>query len=366
MKNILVRAPNWIGDQILAYPFFHYLRESFVGARIGVACVPWVEPVQFRNLVDEMIVLPVPSRQESWLDRVRTIEQGACKLREKGSWDIGICLPNSFSSAWLFFRAGVHLRRGYRSEGRGFLLTDGVARPAQDHRHRAQEYLDLLPNFPNAPERRRAQDFWQAPQENETHSALPGIVPRFDADKAWPTVQPIQPPPCDFWVLAPGSMAESRRWMERNFQELAARIARETGWQGVIVGGAADAEIAARLCENPELKLLDYTAKGPVSALWRLFSEAQFTVANDSGLAHIASLCGSSVYVVWGGGDPKKTAPIGPGRVQIELNPISCWPCERNLCALPENRKVECLRGIAPETVWDGIKSGVRLQNLHG
>ena len=28
IKKLLVRAPNWIGDQVLAFPFFHYLRKA--------------------------------------------------------------------------------------------------------------------------------------------------------------------------------------------------------------------------------------------------------------------------------------------------------------------------------------------------
>ena len=28
-QKILIRAPNWIGDQILAYPCFQYLRAGY-------------------------------------------------------------------------------------------------------------------------------------------------------------------------------------------------------------------------------------------------------------------------------------------------------------------------------------------------
>ena len=55
--TILVRAPNWIGDQVLAFPFFHHLRKAYPKAHIAAVCVPWVENVQFKTLVDEVIVL---------------------------------------------------------------------------------------------------------------------------------------------------------------------------------------------------------------------------------------------------------------------------------------------------------------------
>src|SRR3954469_18915033 len=96
--SILVRAPNWIGDQILSYPFFHFLRRGYPRARITVACVPWVEAVQFRNLVDEVIVLPRPSGEGAWAG-FQALEQGSKLARAQGPFDLGIALPNSFSAA---------------------------------------------------------------------------------------------------------------------------------------------------------------------------------------------------------------------------------------------------------------------------
>src|SRR3954467_6620685 len=104
-ESILVRAPNWIGDHILSYPFFHFLRRGFPRARIAVACVPWVEAVQFRNLIDDVVLLPKPESGNLW-DRFRALEAGAAAARAKGPWDLGIALPNSFSAAWFLKRAG--------------------------------------------------------------------------------------------------------------------------------------------------------------------------------------------------------------------------------------------------------------------
>ena len=101
-KTILVRSPNWIGDQILAYPFFHFLRQTFPFARIAVACVPWVEVVQFKHLVNDVISLPKPAAATLW-EKGKALELGLNFLRKQGPWDLGICLPNSFSAAWLLF-----------------------------------------------------------------------------------------------------------------------------------------------------------------------------------------------------------------------------------------------------------------------
>jgi heptosyltransferase-2 len=358
IKSILVRSPNWIGDQILAFPFFHYLRKAYPKARIGVACVSWVEALQFRNLIDEVIPLEKPDGP-GLMAKLRNLEESARAIREKGPWDMGIILPNSFSSAWMFFRAGVKERRGYNFDGRKFLLHDAIHWPIQSVEHRAQAYVNLLPEEKRP--RRPVSEFWGIPAENELDEDVPGEIEFFNAARAWPDAEPLNPPQGNYWVLAPGSQAESRRWPIEKFVELARQIAQTTGWTGVVVGGLAESQLAESLCEDPELKLVDMTAQGPVPYLWKIFSGAKFSVCNDSGLAHVAALCGSPVQIVWGAGDPKRTLPMGPKKIQMIFQPTECWPCERNTCRLPPGRQMECLRGIQPDAVWKEIQSGIRL-----
>ena len=74
-QKILIRAPNWIGDQILAYPCFQYLRAGYPTAQITAVCQPWVASVQFRHLVDEVYVLPQPTGTSAWA-RARALGSG--------------------------------------------------------------------------------------------------------------------------------------------------------------------------------------------------------------------------------------------------------------------------------------------------
>jgi len=392
VKTILVRAPNWIGDQILSYPFFHFLREAYPSAQITVACPPWVQSVQFRNLVNQVILLPRP-REASFLSRLDALEKGAEILRGMGPWDLGITLPNSFSTAWFLLRAGARFRVGYATEARGLLLNGSVkweksaqkALPGAPSRsHRSEAYLGLLQagdaklvnkfargdalgpvNKLDQPRRVRdsrcGKDFWGIPALNHLDPGVPGIISTFDAESAWPDAEPLDPPPGPYWVLAPGSTAESRRWPPRYFADLARKIAEEKGWTGLVVGGISESDMAAEWERDRDLKLLDWTGRGTPASYWKVFKNAQLSVCNDSGLAHVASLCGSPVQVTWGGGNPLITEPIGPGRVQIAMNPVDCWPCERNTCNLVLEKKLECLKGIYADAVWKDIKTGFRI-----
>ena len=367
-KKILVRSPNWIGDQILAYPFFHWLREAYPRARIVAACVPWVKSVQFMDCVDEVIVLP-RAKGKGFMARIRALEDGAAELKSAGPWDLGITLPNSFSAAWELWRGGALERRGYSMDSRGFLLSQKLPPLRSDVKsHRADVYAGLLPEARMAD--RPASEFWGLPPEakisiesvgefaDPADTGVPGVLEKFDAARAWPDADPVDPPAPNYWVLAPGSAAEARRWPVDRFAELARLIAKETGLIGLVVGGVAEAPLAERLCDDDALKLVDMTAIGSPATLWKIFRGARFTVSNDSGLAHVASLCGSRVQVIWGAGDTQVTRPIGPGKARVIFTPTDCWPCERNRCERPTGRKLECLLGISPDAVWKEIERG--------
>ena len=102
-QRVLVVAPNWLGDAVMALPAIRDVRRHFVGAHLTVAARPSVAMV-FRAVagIDEI----VPLRGK--------VEGG----------DVGILLPNSFRSAWILNAGPASAERwGYRSDFRGLLLT---------------------------------------------------------------------------------------------------------------------------------------------------------------------------------------------------------------------------------------------------
>ena len=254
------------------------------------------------------------------------------------------------------FRAGAKERVGYEGDGRGLLLTRKLSARWLEQNHRADSYLSLLPNRAAI----RATDFWGEEAENELDPPVPGVIPRFPAEKEWHLEKAVEPPIEPYWVLAPGSNAESRRWPVESYLTLAHRISSETKLRGVVIGGPSEATLADRLCDDRTLRLKNLTAQGSAASYWKVFRNAKLTVANDSGLAHIAALCGSPVQVIWGAGDPKRTEPIGPGKVRVIFNPIDCWPCEKNQCQRTTGAKLECLKGLSPDLVWKEIQSGFK------
>jgi lipopolysaccharide heptosyltransferase II len=349
--KILVRAPNWIGDQVLAYPFYVALRRKFPDAKIVSACVPWVGALQFRNQVDQVSVLTPGAETSGVWGAIRHLrDQGQRLLAEHGPFDLAYALPNSFSSAFLLWNSRARSRVGYGMEERSLLLTE----PRNWKRygapvHRARAYWNLIASLDGPPQERVS-----------TESGVFAWANPFLAESEWPDSKPISPPAEPYWVLAPGATADSRRWDLASFLALARRVTDALGARGVIVGGAKEAPLADRLREDRSLELIDLTARGTVADLWKVFRHTKLTVCNESGLAHVASLLGSPVQIICGAADPRRTRPMGPGPVQVSFNPIDCWPCEKNHCYRPPGEEYLCLKGIAPERVWEEIDRGFR------
>jgi lipopolysaccharide heptosyltransferase II len=113
VSRLVVRAPNWLGDAVLALPAMAALRRHFASAHLTVAAPASVAPL-FREATDArpdaILVLPSDNR-------------AATRALGAGAFELGILFPNSFRSAWMLRRAGIPQRWGIARGGRGWLLT---------------------------------------------------------------------------------------------------------------------------------------------------------------------------------------------------------------------------------------------------
>ena len=131
VNRLLVRAPNWLGDAVMALPALEAVRRAFDGRTIILAALPSIAPMFEERTAaapDEILAI----------DRARELDQ-----LKSARADAVLLLPNSFGSAWLARRSGAAERWGYRAGGRGWLLTRGVPRP-RARVHQVQYYLELV------------------------------------------------------------------------------------------------------------------------------------------------------------------------------------------------------------------------------
>src|SRR5688572_20398543 len=96
-ERIVVRPPNWLGDAVMALPALAAVRRHFPAAHLTVAAVPAVASI-FRELTE--------TRPDAVIDLGPSSRVGIATLEGEG-FDLGILFPNSFRSAWQFWRAGI-------------------------------------------------------------------------------------------------------------------------------------------------------------------------------------------------------------------------------------------------------------------
>jgi len=118
-SRILVVAPNWIGDALMAQPLLMRLRKKHPGARIDVLAPPRVAPV-LRRMTEVAKIIEADLRHgELQLgDRWRLGRM----LRERAYIEAYV-LPNTMKAALAPSLARIPLRVGYLGESRVGLLN---------------------------------------------------------------------------------------------------------------------------------------------------------------------------------------------------------------------------------------------------
>ncbi|OFZ88077.1 MAG: lipopolysaccharide heptosyltransferase II, partial [Betaproteobacteria bacterium RIFCSPLOWO2_02_FULL_62_79] len=136
--KILVVAPSWLGDTILAQPLFKLLHARHRDFALDVLAPEWTLPLLKRMPEVRRVILSPFGHGELKLGARRRLGR---ELRAEG-YHQAIVLPNTLKSALAPFFAAIPLRTGFRGEMRWGLLNDvrsldEQALPLMAHRYAA-------------------------------------------------------------------------------------------------------------------------------------------------------------------------------------------------------------------------------------
>jgi len=264
-RNILVRGPNWVGDLVMSTPGFRALRAGFPQARITLHVRSGLEGlVAGSPFFDEVVPL------ESYHRGLPALLREASRLRERSRFDLGLCIPDSVSSALLMRAAGVRHIVGYRRGGRGLLLHQGIDAPADWGRRRitARErfVLGLVEALGCPALGTRLELCVTREEDRAAEAALEGLhLPR-----EGPLV-----------AIAPGaSFGPSKLWPEACYAEVADALVR-SGARTVMVGAPVEREIGdsiSGLMKEPIGNLMGELDLATVKALLR---RSDLVICND-------------------------------------------------------------------------------------
>jgi len=320
VPRILVVAPNWIGDALMAQPLLARLREKLPRLRLDVLAPSWVAPV-LRRMSEVEEVIEAAFRHGALELRARWRLGRA--LRERG-YDQAIVLPNSWKSALIPFFADIPLRSGYVGESRYGLLNltyrakDEPREPMALHYARLSEKPGAAPREPLA----------------EPHLTVDPVAARATALKFGLAG--------DYAVFCPGAeYGPAKRWP--HFAELALQMDLPVA----LLGSAADREACATIAGR------NLAGETTLDEAIELLARARFVVTNDSGLMHVAAAVGTPQVALFGSSSPRHTPPLSSSARVIWLG-IECSPCFARECPLGHFR---CMRELTVAQVLEEIEA---------
>lgn len=119
MDKVLVVAPAWVGDMVMAQTLFKALKRQGA-SEIAVLAPRWTLDVSRRMAEVEHFILADFAHGELSLSKRSALGKSLL-----GQFDTAIVLPRSFKSALVPFFAGIKNRIGYWGECRIGLLNQG-------------------------------------------------------------------------------------------------------------------------------------------------------------------------------------------------------------------------------------------------
>lgn len=328
MAKILVVAPSWIGDTVLAQPLFRRLHELHANLVLEALAPPWTLPVlQYMPEVNEILSSPF---RHGKLDL--TLRMKLAKKIKMRAYDEAIVLPNSWKSALLPFFAGIPKRTGYTGEARWGILNnrtelDKTARPLMVQRFYALSGDEAVSACPPP---------LLVIGEEERLAVLEKF--RLGSDIAMA-------------VLCIGAeFGPAKRWPAKHFSQLARNLSAQH-YVPILLGSKADVGYAQEIslgCGESCLNLCGATTLNDAVAL---LASASLVVSNDSGLMHIAAALNKPLLALFGSSSPEFTPPLSPHAKILSLN-LPCSPCFERVCPLGHFR---CMEDMTPALVLDKI-----------
>ena len=337
IERIVVRGANWIGDAVMSVPALRELSRLFPDSEIVLHTKEAVKGLfDDADFVDR--VLPLDKRSSRIKQTVAQAE-----LLGNNEFDLAILFPNSFESALTTSLARIPHRIGYNKDLRGLLLTEPVPVPEwKEKRHEVYYYLNLVAEV----EKRFLGTLSVGSCEpdislNVSEERLENARERLrisGADLSRPLIA----------IGAGSTNSMAKRWGTENFSTLAEHLHKEFEAEIILIGAAAEADIALDMRNAASFPLIDLTGKTDISEAAALLSIADLLVSNDMGLAHVAPAVGTRTAVIFGPTDPVTTRPFSH-QARVIRHEVECSPCMLRECPIDHR----CMTGVTVEHVLE-------------
>jgi heptosyltransferase-2 len=333
-KRLVVLAPNWLGDAVMALPVINDLHRAWPDTAIVVAARKPVAPLYAMvPAVADVITLEGGGGWRA----VGMAAADAARLAA-GAFDAALLLPNSFLAAWLAWRAGIPERWGIARDLRGRLLTRRIPRP-RTYGHQSEYYQSLATAL--------------GATVGEPYAGIT-VPARAKTDAQALLRESGVAEGRRIAVFAPGAAyGRAKQWLPVRFAELADMLAAQQ-ISTVLIGAAVDKAACQEITRMSQA--VDLSGRTDLQTLAGLLSEAEHAVVNDSGAMHLASAVGTRVTAIFGPTNEQKTSPLRANAdaplASVVTSHVWCRPCMLRECPIDHR----CMRGVTAARVCAQIR----------
>lgn len=332
--RIFVKAPNWVGDAVMATPSLAFLRAAHPGARLTLMARPWVAPVFDHNPdIDHLWVMDDAQSPRACL-------KAALRVRRAG-FHMGLSFPGSFRAGLLMTLAGIPHRFGYSRPATRLLFNRPVTLSGEMSRlHQVYQYLELLRPLCGAPPRQPRLKLRAGELEREE---VRHLLRQKALDRGRPLIG-----------IAPGAINSSAKcWPTDRFACLADRLNQDHDAEVLLLGSPPERDVVLRVktaCRRP---VHDLTGEVSLGRLVALMEHLDGMFCNDSGAMHLAAAFHVPLVAVFGPTDHRVTYPFSPTAAVVRNDRVECAGCMLRECHRPDH---PCMRGVTVDQVLDAFK----------
>lgn len=331
INKILVVTPRLVGDTIMTQSLLRLIKQQDPTCSIDVLSrIELHDLLKHMPEVDNCLVSPFKSGELQLFDRFKSAKEISKKLYKQV-----YVIPHSFKSAMVPFLANIPIRTGRFSRMCGILLNDA--------RKTGYEKLNMVKCLASLgiPKNSELPTPFPFPKLSLTKKQLRETLEKLE----------ITVPQKPILAICPGAATSvTKRYPTSHFAEVA-KAKKKDSWEVWILGGPNEAVAAQEIQKYSFDICTDFTGKTSLSDAIALLSLAKVTVANDSGLMHIASALDGAVVAIYGATPPEFAPPLTNRGKSLFLN-LDCTPCRKEKCRF-EN--IKCLYNLRPELVIQAI-----------
>ena len=295
--RILIIKPSALGDIITVLPALNAIKKTFPHSHIT-----WMVNKNFAQIlenhpqIDDLLIFERAKLANWWRNKesFKAFRNLVHELRNPG-FDIVLDMQGLFRTGFFSLASAASLRIGSgKAREMAWLFYNKRVKMPKDSIHVVDQYMtiaeaagvsDLTVEFclPVSPE-----DMNSVRQKLSNGNVRQGYA-----------------------VLVPGASFDHKIWPAERFAEVADVVTSKYGLDVVLAGSEGEVDIAKRVAAAAKSKICNMAGKTTLTELTALLKEAEITISNDTGPAHISYAVGTKTIVLYGFINPKRLYPYG-------------------------------------------------------